>query len=140
MCVDQANIDDEIQCLPVFLKSCEKVSNEMLLTSTDIHVAQMLVLYGETYAKRLWCVWELYVHTALEENALQSTLVVPLSSRVTMDGGVYKLLVQESSGCQTLSELAEFSVSQAHCFSIKDETKIKTVIKAAGQGRCHAQI
>jgi len=44
-CLDQANIDDALAGLPVFLAGCR----------------QLLVLAGPTYTSRLWCVMELCV-------------------------------------------------------------------------------
>jgi len=47
-CIDQSNIDEDLRCLPVFLKGCR----------------QMVVLCGPTFLSRLWCILELftYVH------------------------------------------------------------------------------
>ena len=44
-CIDQTDIETNLSCLPVFLAGCER----------------LLVLCGETYSKRLWCVMELFV-------------------------------------------------------------------------------
>ena len=44
VCFDQDNIANCLKVLPINVMQCDKV----------------LVLGGETYAKRLWCVWELY--------------------------------------------------------------------------------
>ena len=39
-CIDQTDIDANLACLPVFLSGCR----------------ELLILVGETYHKRLWCV------------------------------------------------------------------------------------
>ena len=41
--LDQNNFKDSLKCLPVFLMACKKY----------------LLLGGETWTNRLWCVWEL---------------------------------------------------------------------------------
>merc|ERR1712232_1036707 len=42
-CIDQANIRDGLKVLPINIMSARRV----------------LVLWGPTYPKRLWCIWEL---------------------------------------------------------------------------------
>lgn len=49
VCIDQSNISDALRCLPVFEMACQK----------------LLVLNGQTYTTRLWCVWELYTFFAI---------------------------------------------------------------------------
>merc|ERR1712025_654234 len=44
VCIDQKYIADGLKVLPVNVMACHKV----------------LVLFGNTYPDRLWCVWELY--------------------------------------------------------------------------------
>jgi len=44
--VDQRAIDLDLQCLPVFLKACDR----------------MVVLCGPTYLSRLWCILEVFVY------------------------------------------------------------------------------
>jgi hypothetical protein len=39
--INQGNIEDSLKCLPVYLMACKK----------------LLVLCGDTYADRLWCIW-----------------------------------------------------------------------------------
>ena len=42
ICINQCEIDEDLQCLPFFIMGCQR----------------MLVLLGHTYPFRLWCVWE----------------------------------------------------------------------------------
>ena len=51
-CIDQNNIDAALQCLPVFEMACKR----------------MLVLCGETYTTRLWCIWELYTFFSMSSD------------------------------------------------------------------------
>merc|ERR1711871_452718 len=44
-CIDQTNIDESLQCLPVYLAGSNK----------------LLVLCGKTYLQRLWCLIEIFV-------------------------------------------------------------------------------
>eukprot|EP01046_Picozoa_sp_COSAG06_P063826 COSAG06_NODE_14989_length_1108_cov_2.000991_2_plen_141_part_01 len=44
LCIDQDNINRALRCLPVFVFSCNR----------------LMILAGNTYCDRLWCVWELY--------------------------------------------------------------------------------
>jgi hypothetical protein len=45
-CIDQTEINADLQCLPVFLCGCR----------------ELLVLCGTTYFSRLWCIMELFTH------------------------------------------------------------------------------
>jgi hypothetical protein len=45
VCFDQADLSNSLRVLPVNIQACDRV----------------LVLCGETYCTRLWCVWELYI-------------------------------------------------------------------------------
>jgi hypothetical protein len=60
VCVDQSQIARNLRCLPVFVTSCDK----------------LLVLYGETYSRRLWCVLELYIHFAMSGSAASERCAV----------------------------------------------------------------
>jgi hypothetical protein len=48
-CIDQQDIERTLRCLPVMVQSC----------------SQLLILAGDSYVNRLWCVLELYVHFAM---------------------------------------------------------------------------
>ena len=52
-CIDQNNIKRDLACLPVFQMACSK----------------MLVLCGETYVSRMWCILELYTFFVLSPTA-----------------------------------------------------------------------
>ena len=44
-CIDQENIDESLQCLPVFLAGCKK----------------LIIVAGSSYVGRLWCIMEVFV-------------------------------------------------------------------------------
>lgn len=62
-CIDQGDIADSLLCLPIFIAGCK----------------EMLVIAGETYFKRLWCIVELYVFLEIQANA--DSLCVRLLAR-----------------------------------------------------------
>ena len=49
-CIDQANINESLKFLPVFINASK----------------QRLILHGPSYFSRLWCMWELYVMQACD--------------------------------------------------------------------------
>ena len=51
VCIDQENIADGLRALPVNVMACDK----------------MLVLCGDTYAHRLWCIWEIFTLLAFTD-------------------------------------------------------------------------
>merc|ERR1719253_2164497 len=59
-CIDQSNIADSLQCLPVYLSGC----------------SSLLILCGPTYLDRLWCLIEIFVF--LEMGGERSKLDVRL--------------------------------------------------------------
>jgi len=58
VCLDQTNIEESLQCLPVFLSGCN----------------QLLVLAGKTYLTRLWCIVEVFVFLAIEGKSENLTI------------------------------------------------------------------
>eukprot|EP00937_MAST-01D_sp_MAST-1D-sp2_P005568 g5568.t1 len=99
-CLDQENITQGLQVLAVFLMACKSV----------------IVLGGETYTKRLWCMWELYVYFAFRPQARIDVL--------SLDG--------DDSG-RLEDELRYFTVANAFCFDPNEEKRIMDAI-AAGRG------
>ena len=59
-CIDQTSIQDGLRVLPINIMAA----------------AQVLVLCGETYCTRLWCVWELYVVFMFSKNDIMDKVVV----------------------------------------------------------------
>ncbi len=98
-CIDQKNIADGLRALPVNVMACDK----------------MLVLCGDTYAQRLWCIWEIFTLLAFTEvnAALERLLVVPLAN----------------DACE---QLTEFQLNTAHCYDPNEEAKLRLAIGSLG--------
>ena len=60
VCLDQNNIVQSLKCLPIYLLACKG----------------MLVLGGETYISRLWCIWELYTLFAISDGKHTPNVVI----------------------------------------------------------------
>jgi len=61
LCIDQTDIANDLQCLPVFVMACKR----------------LLILSGPTYPTRLWCAWEMYVFFAMASDT-NKLLLKPL--------------------------------------------------------------
>jgi len=62
-CINQSQIGDDLQCLPVYLLASQR----------------LLVLCGATFASRLWCIWEIYVFFTMVKDAAARTVFWPVS-------------------------------------------------------------
>lgn len=111
-CIDQRNIGNGLRVLPINVMSCER----------------MLVLWGATYAGRLWCVWELFTLVAFAslQQALKRMILVPL----------------EADDSSFSHRLLHFNVDDARCYDPNEETQLRRVIDGIGStafnGRIHA--
>jgi hypothetical protein len=102
--INQGNIEDSLKCLPVYLMACKKV----------------LVLCGDTYCDRLWCIWELYTLFALSEyweDALNRVQIIDLAT----NGSI-------------ADKLATFRLEDARCYNPNDQRKIREAIEAGPGG------
>lgn len=104
-CIDQANITSSLRYLPVYVAMSHKV----------------VLLLGDSYFTRLWCVWELYV--------------------IGETSGFAKLLVW-TLGTKRLSdvqlETSRFAVENAGCYRAEDHAKIIHIIDSSS-GRANAR-
>merc|ERR1719487_2005252 len=108
-CIDQMNIDDSLMCLPVHLAACKKV----------------LMLVGQSYLTRLWCIMEIFVliaavndMTRLECIALtESTENSPTASKAQAEEDV-------------VSWFRSFSVSACNCYGSATRDKLLCIIEA----------
>jgi hypothetical protein len=108
VCIDQNAIADGLRALPVYVMACNK----------------MLVLCGETYPQRLWCVWELCT----------------LLSFIGVDTAAERIELVSLASPDVFCQLNEFDVSNAHCFDPNEESKLMTVIEAVGAERFNRKI
>jgi hypothetical protein len=102
--INQGNIEDSLKCLPVYLMACKKV----------------LVLCGDTYCDRLWCIWELYTLFAFSdywEDALNRVHIIDLAK----NGSI-------------ASKLQQFNLDDARCYNPNDQNKIRDAIETGPGG------
>ena len=84
----------------------------------------MLVLLGDTYVSRLWCIWELYCLFGLSDDWDDAITRVEFLS-----------LSEGNASLALANDLKNFDLSNAHCFNPNDELKIKTRIEIELQNR-----
>lgn len=99
-CLDTVRLEDSFKMLPVNIMKCKK----------------MIILYGENYFKRLWCVWELLTLFALDESLIVDKLVIlPVNDR-----------------CDFISDIKKFDVRNAEAWEPNDCIRLNEVISALG--------
>jgi hypothetical protein len=101
VCLNQNEISEDLKCLPIFVMACKNI----------------LILYGDSYLSRLWCIWELYVFFATSVDT-DRVLLRPM-------GNISLLDVQAT--------LSTFNVANARCFMQQDEDKLRSVIRSGGE-------
>jgi len=95
-CIDQDNIDANLASLPVFLAGCRS----------------LVVLAGQTYCERLWCVVELFTF-------------------LRMGGSPDNIVVYRLGGSDKIREaLAKFDGLKAKCYFPRDREKLLAVVEA----------
>jgi len=104
-CIDQCNITSSLRYLPVYVAMSHKV----------------LLLLGDSYFTRLWCVWELYV--IRETSGFAKLLVWTLGSKRLADVEL---------------ETSRFAVERAGCYLAEDHRKIIHIIDSSS-GRANAR-
>jgi len=87
ICLDQTNIDESLQCLPIFLSGCK----------------QLLAVVGNTYLTRLWCIVELFVF--LETGGrLENLSVEPLAEESHPHGDIVRMFESFDANDVTCSQ------------------------------------
>jgi len=106
VCIDQQALSDGLKVLPINVMACNK----------------MLILCGDTYALRLWCVWELFVLFSFcsEEQSEHKLEFIPLER--------YSL-----SPAEVVSSLKNFRLTEAKCFDPNEERRLRQIISARGE-------
>jgi hypothetical protein len=111
LCIDQQCIALELECLPIFLAGCNT----------------MLVLAGESYTTRLWCMLEMYVYMVMRAQAEndegdeheQGIVVVPVVNSMA-----------------SLDDLREkwdtFDAADCDCYNKNDKEKVLELIGKHG--------
>lgn len=113
VCIDQENIADGLRVLPVSVMACRR----------------MLVLCGETYQTRLWCIWELFTLLAFTrmEQALEKLHIIPID-------------INPDSSNSIAKKLQLFDVQETHCYDPNEEARLREVIEALGEDRFNSRI
>lgn len=114
VCINQDDIGDGLRVLPVNIMCCNK----------------MLVLCGETYTNRLWCVWEMATLFAFL-NAID--IINRLEFANVMKG-------VNNGERIVLLKLLNFNIENAHCYDPNEEKKLLNVIDAVGINKFHDKI
>ena len=91
-CIDQTNIDASLAALPVFLSGCDR----------------LLIVAGETYSTRLWCVMEIFTFVKI--------------------GGSRQRITLKQISADAVDALSRFDASRAQC-SFQDRHKLLAVIE-----------
>jgi len=96
-CIDQTNINDNLLCLPVFLSGCKR----------------LLVLAGDTYLTRLWCIVELFVF-------------------LQMGGSPGDIRLRDLEDVH--EQVATFDANMATCFDPDDKQHLLSIVEAGSDG------
>ena len=104
-CLCQQNIDQSLACLPVYLGGCRN----------------LLILAGQTYTRRLWCVIELYVYLQVGGKP-EAVHIVPLLAGGDTDAKMTALQ-------QVTHQFRDFDAARAECFKPEERQKLLGVIE-----------
>jgi hypothetical protein len=108
-CVDPHNDQDELRSLPVSLRASKR----------------MLILCGDTFAKRLWAIWELFtLYTFCKVDFLDRLVLRSLDGET----------------CDLGNRLQRFRIAQARCVDPNDERRVRNVIRELGDSRFNSRI
>ena len=111
-CIDQDNITDGLKVLPINVYACN----------------QMVVLFGETYINRLWCVWELYTLMLFSPEEKLKDMIEILD---ILEGGKEHNLN---------SALEAFKFQDSTCFDPNEYRRLKSIIQSAGVDKFENQV
>ena len=142
-CLDQSNIDASLSMLPVYLSGCRL----------------LLILAGQTYTERLWCVMEVFTWLSIQKDAhrLMSVhpIVQPMHGELTgsssePDGAVQgrngegpqpgqalwasaSAAIHESTVQAELARanFVRFRAQNAQCFKAEDRDRLLAIIESA---------
>ncbi len=106
VCIDQADPKNALLSLPINIGACEK----------------LLILLGNTYLKRIWCIWELYTIFSFCNKELAA-------SRIEV------VLIEDESGESvenTIQVLKKFDINNCHCYGPDEEMKLRCIIYEVG--------
>ena len=114
LCIDQTNIFDDLECLPVFLGGCKGI----------------LILSGITYMTRLWCIVELFVFLTIQEAKQEGE---DFGQRATFEM-IPVAEDDEEFGKVWQTWLLAFDARNCSCFAEADKERIMDVIEKSSAG------
>eukprot|EP00929_Paragymnodinium_shiwhaense_P078991 TRINITY_DN41000_c0_g2_i2.p1 TRINITY_DN41000_c0_g2~~TRINITY_DN41000_c0_g2_i2.p1 ORF type:complete len:772 (+),score=32.34 TRINITY_DN41000_c0_g2_i2:68-2317(+) len=92
VCIDQADIKSDLECLPIFLAGCKA----------------LLVTCGSTYISRLWCCVELFVYMRMNDGLAQDIHVCLLGRDSDEEAAIVDgWLIFDFRTCQCFAEAAK---------------------------------
>eukprot|EP00929_Paragymnodinium_shiwhaense_P069674 TRINITY_DN35140_c0_g1_i1.p1 TRINITY_DN35140_c0_g1~~TRINITY_DN35140_c0_g1_i1.p1 ORF type:complete len:297 (+),score=28.18 TRINITY_DN35140_c0_g1_i1:147-1037(+) len=103
VCINQTDIQSDLQCLPVFVAGCKT----------------LLVTCGRTYTSRLWCCVELFVFMRMSEGLDRDLQVCLLSG-------------QPDEEEEIVQGWLNFDFRKCQCFAEHDKTRILQCIEKDG--------
>lgn len=98
-CINQKDVAEDLMCLPVFLAGCQK----------------LVILCGDTYLERLWCIMEMTVF-------------------LYMGGTPETVHLRTISQAGATFGMTSFSVAQAKCSNESDKQMLLAVVEAGFGG------
>ena len=107
VCIDQENINADLQCLPIFLAGCNS----------------LLIISGLTYVHRLWCCVELFVYVQMTEE--DATHEAPTVLTIGEEDAVHARL---------RNAFRKFDSAACDCFNPADKTRMFAVIAGSPGG------
>jgi len=110
-CIDQSNIEDNLQCLPIWLAGCNT----------------LLVLCGETYLQRLWCILEIYVFMEMGGSKERVELwPLPSAEDAVVSFGESRV---KAARMRMTREFGRFDVHMCTCHLERDRQKLLGIIE-----------
>ena len=106
VCINQSHISADLECLPIFLAGCNG----------------MLVISGDTYTCRLWCVMELFVYVSMREDGEQDLPDVIFLGETDAESG------------EVRKTWASFDALNCQYVNSEDKTRIMAAIEASDGG------
>jgi len=113
-CIDQRRIDEDLRCLPIFLKGCKR----------------LVVLCGPTYVSRLWCILEVFTHVHMGGSPGDIEMV-----QVLREG----FELEDASAVEACFNA--FDVQACQCFDPADKHRMLALIEASfGSVRAFSEV
>lgn len=111
VCIDQTSIDQDLLCLPIFLKGCRR----------------FVMFCGETYLSRLWCILEVftYIHMGGRADDIEVVLVLREGHEDEDEEAV-------------ASTFDRFDAQECRCTIPEDKQRLLSIFEVAFGGRMSA--